>query len=102
MGNPLVLNCVLEKEKNLSQDGDAWVSGKNRYDCPSDDCTLKIQTSDGLYGLGGGTATRFTRVVDMEKVQDDVEYKVKVTITWKTGTISNQFVLENYMYDISL
>ncbi len=90
---------MMEQIKNdRSSDGfDTW---ENRnYDCTN--CVLNIQTSDGLYGTGGGTQTKFTRVVDIDTI-NDTERKVTVTVSWKSGTIQNSFALVNYMYDISL
>lgn len=91
---------MMEQIKNdRSTDGfDTW---KDRdYDCSN--CVLNIQTSDGLYGTGSGTPTKFTRVADVDPVINNLEYKVTVTVSWKSGTVTSSVVLVNYMYDISL
>jgi cytidylate kinase len=70
--------------------------------CHTGNCTLNIQ-SDGTYSTAPSTtATKFTRVVDIDEIKAGIEYRVIVYVTWKSGSISNQYKLESYIYNVTL
>lgn len=74
---------------------DSW-----NYICTTSCGGLSIQ-SDGTYGGGLGTPTRFTRTAGIVRISD-YEKLVTVTVSWSNGTILNTTKIENHLFDIQL
>jgi len=81
---------------------DTWATTASTAYCSTGNCTLYIQ-GDGTYSnVTSATATKFTRVVDIDEIKAGVEYRVIVYVTWKSGSVSNQYKLESYIYNVTL
>ena len=66
--------------------------------CPSGICR-PLTDEGGIYGYGSGTETRFTRSVRVRPVpQNSDEYKVEVTVRWRSGARIQSFAISENMY----
>jgi prepilin-type N-terminal cleavage/methylation domain-containing protein len=101
----------MEYIKNLKDNyityrpGMTFANFKNYKICPMEMKVLNIQTN-GTYGIDSGTPSRFKigsciSALPADNPNIDNEATAKVKVTWSNGTIENEVVLENQLFNIS-
>lgn len=91
------VSCGIDVFDNIGK-GDIKVCSGGPYNF----CKIKYDSASGEYGHINGVDTIFKREINIDEIQNQIEAKITVTISWQHMGTNKSFVLTEHIFNYKI